>query len=1154
MKCRLLFLALFIFCYSAIAQNATVSGRVTDASGSLVSNAKVILASKKTGLRLETLSNSAGLFLCPPAVPGPYSLEVEAQGFSKWTLSDLNLEVGQSRNIQVDLQLASVQASLEVTDSAPLLQVASPDRSVAVESTLVKSVPLNVRNPYQLINFSPAVVQGSSGFGASGNNTASQTLINTFRINGGKGTTTEILLDGAANTTALSNQAGGVPQVDAIQEFRVTTTPYAPEYGRTSGGVVSFATRGGTNEYRGTAHEFLRNSVLDANGFNANRAGRPRQSLKRNQFGFTFGGPVWIPKLYKGANKTFFFVAYEGLRESTAGSFTGTVPTELERAGNFSQSRDVNGALLVMYDPATTRLDPNRPAGVTRYIRDPFENNIIPAGRLNAVGRNLVRFYPNPNQPGRGASTIDNFFTSSPSRSDQNRTDLRIDHNLTDKHTIMARYNYFINQNAVPNPYGNEAGVNATANKLPGTNVMGTHTWLLNATTIFQHHFSYAFSESQRTTPSLGYDPLQLGFASNTVTGLRAPAYPSVTANRLSGQGLGQISKSSNRPEVYQYRPTITLLLGRHTLKGGLDYRLLAANADFTVPLNVIASSNFTGGPNPQAAAAASGHGAADLLLGAATVSASITPFEQLKRPYYGFFFQDEFRWTNRVTLTLGLRYSFEKAFQEFENKYTYLDLASRSPLAARVPAFPNLSGGLGFVGAGGIGNRTQDTDWDHFDPRIGIAYQWNNKTVLRAGAGIFHHPAANSIDVANGFSARTTSTATQPDGVTPLFNLAQPFPNGPLQPTGASQGLNTLVGQNIASPLRNQQVSYSAHWSADLQRQLPGNFLLNLGYAANAGNQLFSSVNLNQLPDSALSQGANLLTTVSNPFFGVITDATSPLSRSTVQAGQLLRPYPQFLNVTGNGLAPGHSTYHSMQLSLERRFAQGLAVLFAYTKSKAIDNVGEVSQVAGDVAGFANNNCFACDRSLAQQHVPDVIRFSVRYDLPFGIGRPFWNKGFAARAFGGWAVASFWSWDNGFPIRVLSPNDTNSFGGGTNNRPNATGVPAKLDGAIVYQDNQPYFNTAAFTRAPAFTFGNVSRYLPDVRNPGISNFDLMLEKRFAFTERIGLDFRAEFFNAFNNVQFAGPGVNLVSADFGRIFLRQVNSPRQIQFGARLSF
>lgn len=1134
-----------------LGQNAALSGLIRDPAGAAISGASLQLSNTKNGARLETTTNESGLYVFASVAPGTYDLSVNKAGFATAQVNELVVEVSQTKTLNLGLKISQAQEAVTVTDEAALLTVDRADRSAVLENKFVLSIPLNVRNPLQLINYTPGVVQGGSGFGSSGTNTSSNTLTNTFRINGGRAGTTEVLLDGAANTTAFSNQTAGLPQVDAVQEFRVLTSPYAPEYGRTSGGVVSFGLRSGTNQFHGTLHEFLRNSVLDANGFNANRAGRPRQQLQRNQFGGTFNGPIWVPKVYNGRNRTFFFFGYEGLREKQAGSFTGTVPTDLEKQGNFSQTRDVNGVLIQMFDPVTTRLDPERPAGTTRYLRDAFAGNIVPASRLTTVGKNLLGYYPAANQPGRGASSVDNFFSNVPSSSNQDRIDIKIDHQLSSKHIIMGRYNKFKNENITPSYYSNPASP-STSNNLPGLSVQGRHTWLISNRDIFEHSFVYGYTESVRTTPGAGFDPIPLGFAPSTTQGFKINAFPAITATRLAAAGIPQIAVSSNRPEVYQYRATMTMIRANHSLKFGVDYRTLAGNIILQPPLSISATSNFTGGPNPAAALAASGSGIADLLLGAASVTASIVPFEQVRRPYVGVFVQDEWRISPKVTVTYGLRYNYEQAFHEKNSQYAYLDTGSASPIASRVPSLPNLRGGLVYPSG-----RSQATDRNNFDPRLGVAYRWNEKTVFRAGTGIFTHPAATGHDTSRGFSQSSTSVFAAADNVTPLFNLANPFPSGPLQPTGSSLGLSTALGQSVSAPLGKQQVSYSGHWSVDVQRQLPFGFLVDIGYAGNAGNRLYTNtntVNLNQLPESAQSLGSSLLDVVPNPFSGVITDPTSILSRPTVQRGQLLRPYPQFQNLFANALATGHSTYHALQLKVEKRFSSGLAILLAYTHSKTIDNVGESVSAGGDATGFMNNNCFVCDRSLSLQHVPDVVRASVRYDIPFGYGRKFMNKGLLGRVAGGWAVGSFWSWDNGFPVRVLAPNDSNSFGGGVNMRPNATGLPASQTPTVVFQDNAPYFNRDAFSRPAPFTFGNVIRTLPDVRNPGTNVCDILIEKRFTITERISFDFRAEMFNAFNKVNWAGPGNNLISADFGRIFLRQVNAPRQIQFGARLSF
>ncbi|MBY0373066.1 MAG: TonB-dependent receptor, partial [Bryobacteraceae bacterium] len=754
-------------------------------------------------------------------------------------------------------------------------------------------------------------------FGTSGTNTATNTLTNSFRINGGRAATNEVLLDGAANTTAFSNQTAGLPQVDAVQEFRVLTSPYAPEYGRTSGGVISFGLRSGSNDFHGSLHHFLRNSVLDANGFNANRAGRPRQQLQRNQFGGVFSGPVWIPKLYQGKNKTFFFFGYEGLRERQAGSFLGTVPTELERRGDFSQTRDVTGPLIQMFDPATTRLDPAAPAGTTRFIRDLFPGNVIPGNRIQRIGQNLLSFYPTANQPGRGQSSVENFFSAAPSQSDQNRVDVKIDHALTSNHQIMGRYNWYKNENRIPSPYGNVASP-STSNSLPGASVQGRHTWTIGPRDLFEHSFVYGFSESGRTTPGAGYDPLQLGFAPSTVTGIRVPAFPAITANRLSPTGLAALAVSSNRPEVYQYRATLTWIRGNHTMKMGVDWRLLAGNIIIQPPLAIGATNNFTGGPNPAAAALASGSGIADLLLGAASVTASIVPFEQVRRPYYGVFFQDEWRINPKLTVTYGLRYNLELAFREKDSQYAYFDYAAASPIANRVPSIPNLRGGLVYP-EGAV----QRTDRNNFDPRLGIAYRLNEKTVIRTGYGLSYYTGRF------GFTGGTLSTQFPviyniQEGVAGNFRVegtADSLPAFQLIPIPNNGTINPAPNQGYFTVPKTNPIPMVHSYSFTVQRQLGATTTLDVAYVGTLGRRIPGQRELNfALP----GQGAAGL--AFNQRFG-----------RTASVAERANAY--------------NNNYHALQVNLQRRFAAGLSLQAAYTWSRTM-GVGD-DQPGFTIPGF---------------------------------------------------------------------------------------------------------------------------------------------------------------------------------------------------------
>ena len=422
----------------------------------------------------------------------------------------------------------------------------------------------------------------------------------------------------------------------------------------------------------------------------------------------------------------------------------------------------------------------------------------------------------------------------------------------------------------------------------------------------------------------------------------------------------------------------------------------------------------------------------------------------------------------------------------------------------------------------------------------------------MRGGFGVFHHPyISTSTDTSWGFQRTTQNLVTEPDGVTPLFNLSNPFPQGILAPTGSALGLETLLGQAISGPLREQRMPYQAQWSFDIEHQLPFQTMIGIGYTGTSNVALPAQVAFNQLRPEYMALGTQLQRTVANPFYGYITDPSSTLSRSTVQYGQLLRPYPQFTSVNGITVPSGHSSYHALELKVERRFSRGLAVLFNYTRSKLIDNVGEINN--GQSAQFMNTYCFSCDRSLSYLDIPNYVNLSVRYELPFGLGKSLLNRGVLARVVGNWAVAGIFSHASGIPVMVSSPNDSNAYNIGYF-RPNATGQPARLAGGPNVVDNGQYFNTAAFSRTPQFQFGNVSRELPDVRIPGKKSLNAMIEKQIPIHEQIKLEFRTELFNATNSVDFGGPNGSITSAAFGTVALTQTNTPRVVQFALRLVF
>jgi Carboxypeptidase regulatory-like domain len=1146
------------------AQNASVSGQVVDAQRAAIGAATVTLMNTDTQVKVQTVTKGKGDFIFPPVVPGHYEVRAVAQGFTPTIQTGITLEIDESKVLTLMLKVGAVQQTVQVTSTPPELNTSSIDRSLTIEPAFVEGIPLNIRNPLQLIDDSAGVTKGDDGL--SGQDSTSESRTNTFRINGAKAATTDVLIDGAANTTAYYNQDAGIPGVESVQEFRVYTNAYNPEFGRTSGGLVSYALHTGTGRFHGSVFEFFRNEDLDANGYNANNTNpiTPRGHFSRNQYGATFGGPVIIPKLYNGQKKTFFFVSYEGLRDTSAGSFLGTVPTALERTGDFSQAVDANGKLIVIYNPYTTTTGKN-------YSRTPVAgNNINSIAMLNTVGAALVNLYPLPNRTGSGGSDLNNFFSNAPSTDDNDSLDVRIDHQFSEHHSIFGHITDFSNHINYNDPYGNGLSPEDADDRIPGKNITVDHTWIIRPDMIFEHHFSWAHSESNRNEAVLK-SPASLGFSSAIAPGVTADQTPQLSISGPPATGsYSELGNSfpfeRNYSSVYQYAAAMTWVKGKHTIKYGLDLRSYPTQLYDPEQMSIESGgsspgANFTDGfTTGTTIANDSGDGVADLLLGLATVSSGYEPETQSVHDYAAVYAQDEFRITPRLELTYGLRYNYETGDVEKNNLLNYIDLTSVSPLQAQVPSL-TLTGGVGIPGLGGTSRQLQNPRKLDFDPRVGIAYTLDEKTVMHAGAGIFHHPAAawQQFPSAAGAIRTTTSVDAEANGVMPIagYQLSSPFPNGLPTPQGNSAGLSIDLGDSLESPLRRQDIAYQENWSFDIQRTLPGAFVVTAAYVGNEGVHLMVNEQLNQLPTSDEALGSGLLTLVPNPLYGLI-DTASSINTPTVKNSQLLRPHPQFQNMEGNNIGAGHSTYHAAQLTVEHRMKYGLAETFAYTFSKAIDNVGEMTSVAGTMGAVTNTYCVSCDRSRSDQNEPTVIRWNTRYELPFGPGKPWLNQGLMKYFAGGWAVSAIYQYDAGRPIAVSYTNVSDIDSSSTLSRPNSVpGVSDKARGGpqIKLNGTSTYFNKAAFTAAPTYSFGTAPRYLPDVNNPAAWDLDAMIEKSTQLHNGYALSFRAEAFNTLNNVTFAGPTTSFTSSTFGEeAKLSQTNTPRNIQFSLRLTF
>ncbi len=558
----------------ASAQNATVSGHVTDASGASVKGADVTLVRPATRVKTVARSDAQGDFVLPPVAPGHYDLTVRAPGFAAWTDTGIVLEVGETKAVNANLVISSTSQTVMVTDVAPELNTQSADRGTVTEQQLVSNIPLDVRNPFQETNFTPGVVQ--SNLLTAGTNMSSQSTTNTFYIEGTKSGESEILIDGAANTVFYdTHAAGAIPTLDSVQEFKVYTAAYAPEFGHTGGGVQSYSIKSGTNNFHGGVWEYFRNQSMDANGWNANQAGQGKPSFGRNQFGGMIGGPVVIPHAYHGRDKTFFFGSYEELIDSFPGlalggtGFTSTVPTALEKTGDFSQTLNSNGTLNTIYDPSTTVSEPANssyscPDGKTYlttkagYYRCPAyyngKYNVLNPNSLNSVAQALLALYPLPNQAGVGGSDENNYFSSATTEDKDYSYDIRIDHRFSDKQSIFGHIDFNDNyvlygpvfgQTSLTPTYGN--------NLLPLRNIMVDHTWVISPTMIFDHHLSWGHMESHRGSVNpLGTSPFEI--PANAAPGITATFTPEVAATTNQLGQIGNLEPYERNPSsVYQY-------------------------------------------------------------------------------------------------------------------------------------------------------------------------------------------------------------------------------------------------------------------------------------------------------------------------------------------------------------------------------------------------------------------------------------------------------------------------------------------------------------------------------------------------------------------------------------------------------------------------
>ncbi len=1122
--------ALWLLSAQVLAQSFTGAfvGTVKNASGEVVAGAQITITQIQTNKQFAAVTNGEGYFTSPPLPVGEYRIEAKMTGFRRAVHNSVTIQIQQTLTVDFTLEVGQVNETVEITTQAPVLETTTSSLGKVVDNRRILELPLNTRNVYSLIFLTPGVT------GSIGNNYNTMS----YSVNGARPTMMDTVIDGVTASFPTVNGFTGIsifPSVDAIQEFKVMGATYPAEFGRSLGSVLNVVFKSGTNQLHGSAYEFLRNSVFDSNDFFQNRAGRPLGSFKRSQFGGHATGPII-------KDKTFFMGSYEGLRARTFASSIRSVPTLEQRNGDFSKTFNQAGALIRIFNPFTTR------ASGTTFVRDQFTDNKIPAALLDPVALNVLKYFPLPNQPGDANTNANNYISSGSAQLNLDNYDFRIDHRFSEKQTFFARYSHRYTQDvplkAFPEAITIAEGRVIQENR--ARNFVAEYTHTLSPSMVFTGRIGFARTLFVFSNQGLGFKPSSLGLPAAIDNVVDRQMFPAFSVSGMTS--LGGNDHRFNAFMSYPFLASLTRTQGQHNWKYGGEVRLIRVNVWEARNAGTFGfNAAFTQGPSPTAASSSAGLGFASFLLGAGTSGNTlIQGWKNVAAQsfYYAGYVQDDWRVNQKLTLNLGVRYDFDSPRTERYNRFNFYDLNAPSPLASKQTAFPNLKGGVVFVGVNGQPRHQYFKDTNNLAPRLGLAYQLNEKTVIRAGyAHIFgpSNQAAQGTVGPFGFRIEYPWQTTNDNGNTPFNLLRNPYPQGFRALPGAADGLLTQVGANLESVLQDTITPWSQQWNLNIQRQLPWQMNLEVAYVGTRGLQLSRNgeggLSLNQLDPKYLSLGSTLNQSVPNPFFGLGTLGFFP-SATTTRA-QLLRPYPQFTDLTPLYSSGASSNYHALQVSFGKRLSRGMQIDGNYTWAKNIEE-GLTHQDSYNIRG---------DRGLASIDIAHRFVISYLYELPFGKGRKFGSSapGILDAFIGGWQFNGITNFQSGTPLTITATNSAGIFNPLT--RPNTNGNNPNLSGKVDERLNK-YFDTSVYSQPVAFTFGNVGPAV-NIRNDGIKNFDLSLFKQFAPLEKLRVQFRVEALNAFNTPRFGSPNTSVTSTTFGQIS-SQANSPRQLQFGLKL--
>ncbi|HXW92801.1 MAG TPA: TonB-dependent receptor [Terriglobales bacterium] len=1201
----------------------TVSGIVTDPSAAVVQGATVTIVDEQKGYQFTAKTDSNGRYLFVSIPPGLYSVWAEMKGFQKAVSTHVKLNVSENATANLTLKIAGESQSVRVEAQGGTIETEDAVTGQVVDRKLINDLPLVDRYVLDFAYLTPGVTDMSDA------NHISDTGTN-FVSNGSRGASADILMDGVSITNFEPNggitNATYVPSAEAVEEFKVQQSNFSAEYGFSGASIINMIERSGTNSFHGEVYDFIRNTITDANSWFNERSGIPIPPVHRHDFGGTFGGPIV-------KNKTFFFFDWDGTLQSSMSTYQAGVPTNAERTGNFGElcsyyggTFNASGVCSVMegqiFDPYSGVYNANL-GGPVRNTPIPFNNiatyispgspNLIgtpyqlpakPGNLIDPVAQRILNLFPQPMANVANESPYYNWIASGATPSDNQQYDIKIDHRFSPKNLLSARYSQEWSNTTPYNCFNTFVDPCSTGPEKSNAHLFtinDTHTFsstlLLTSTLGFtrgtEHIFAYDSSLNANPLAALGFPPYLEANGFNGVPaifiggGYYSAGFTSAGSNPYGNYKQGQ--------DTGQLSVMLTNVRGRQELKFGFEGRLHQQNYIQTnAPLGYFQFADTGSSQCPLGLAGeCGGDGMASFLMGQLEGGGNSyyeIQFQPATENYqYAMFVQDNLKATHKLTLNLGLRYDISLPRTERFNRMNWFNPDVVNPLNGGSLTYDDQFSGRTTLSlrGGEVFNTSRVrnnwlTDWHDIQPRFGLAYQIEPKTVIRGGYGIYYGQSRSGANGllsygSQGFNQYTSVVSTyQNDGATPYLHLDNPFPDGLIQPPGRSLGLLNDVGYGAIGPLRTSfaaRTPYEQSWTFGFERQMPWNVVFGAHYIGKKGTHLyFSGANnydIIPLDKANPTEIGNLETYVSNPFAAVnggpISDPNSVLSGPQIQEFQLKLPYPQFPGGVTIDVPPiANSTYHALQLTANKRYSNGLELLVSYTWSKSID---DSSMYDTNVAWIGNYGPYmgwalqdptnpSSERSLSTFDVPSMLKFSYTYDLPIGRGKAFLgNMPRVLEALvGGWKTNGIWQISSGRPLSFFT------FNGGTSlptygpQRPNFVAEPRRNYGAGWVNN---FFANPSFLQVPApFTLGNAPRTTGAVRTPLAFTSDLSIAKQFLLSnahEGIRLEMRLEAENAFNHPVFGTPDTNAGDPDFGSITYLAIN-PRQCQLALKLLF